>query len=104
MVIDHQKKSTVFRPACLLRMKKKNNVSLLAERTTSATDRSRAAAASGFRPHMRCECNQSDEEFGGVVRFCKKRFALEKFSRWCHLAVSPALPVTAGGLLRAEKE
>lgn len=31
MVIDHQKKKAlVFRPACLLRMKKKNNVSLLA--------------------------------------------------------------------------
>lgn len=30
MVIDHQKKSTRIRPACLLRMKKKNNVSLLA--------------------------------------------------------------------------
>ncbi len=30
MVIDHQKKAPVFRPACLLRMKKKNNVSLLA--------------------------------------------------------------------------
>lgn len=31
-------------------------------------------------PHMRCECNQSDEEFGGVVRLLQKRFALEKFS------------------------
>lgn len=30
MVIDHQKKAPVFRPACLFRMKKKNNVSLLA--------------------------------------------------------------------------
>lgn len=55
-------------------------------------------------PHMRCECNQSDEEFGGVVRLLQKRFALEKFSGG---AISPflsALPVTAGGLLRAEKE
>ncbi|WP_407238700.1 anthranilate synthase component I [Escherichia coli] len=31
-------------------------------------------------PHMRCECNQSDEEFGGVVRLLQKRFAPEKFS------------------------
>ncbi|MEN1515330.1 chorismate-binding protein, partial [Pseudomonas aeruginosa] len=23
-------------------------------------------------PHMRCECNQSDEEFGGVVRLLQK--------------------------------
>ncbi len=30
MVIDHQKKAPAFRPVCLLRMKKKNNVSLLA--------------------------------------------------------------------------
>lgn len=30
MVIDHQKKSTRIQAACLLRMKKKNNVSLLA--------------------------------------------------------------------------
>lgn len=30
MVIDHQKKVPVFRPACLVKMKKKNNVSLLA--------------------------------------------------------------------------
>ncbi len=54
-------------------------------------------------PHMRCEC-KSDEEFGGVVRLLQKRFAPEKFS--CG-AISPflsALPVTAGGLLRAEKE
>lgn len=39
-------------------------------------------------PHMHCECNQSDEEFGGVVRLLQKRFAPEKFSVWCHLAVS----------------
>lgn len=31
-------------------------------------------------PHMHCECNQSDEEFGGVVRLLQKRFAPEKFS------------------------
>ncbi len=30
MVIDHQKKAPAFRPVFLLRMKKKNNVSLLA--------------------------------------------------------------------------
>ncbi len=56
-------------------------------------------------PHMRCECNQSDEEFGGVVRLLQK-----SDSRWRNFpggAISPflsALPVTAGGLLRAEKE
>ncbi len=104
MVIDHQKKSTRIQASCLLRMKKKNNASLLALTNYAATDRSRAAAASGFRAAYALECNQSDEEFGGVVRLLQKAIAPEKFSRWCHLAVSlcPARP--AGGLLRAEKE
>ncbi len=104
MVIDHQKKSTRIQPVCLLRMKKKNNVSLLALLTSPTANRSRTAAAGGFRAAYRCECNQSDEEFGGVVRLLQKRFAPEKFSRWCHLAVSLCPAVTTGGLLRAEKE
>ena len=55
-------------------------------------------------PHMLCECNQSDEEFGGVVRSLQKAIRAGEIFRWCHLAVSLCLPVTAGGLLRAEKE
>ncbi len=87
-------------------MKKKNNVSLLA--LTNYVSQQPTEAAPPLPvvsvPHMRCECNQSDEEFGGVVRLLQKRFAPEKFSVG---AISPflsALPVTAGGLLRAEKE
>ncbi len=40
-------------------------------------------------PHMRCECNQSDEEFGGVVRLLQKSDSRRRnFSESCHLAVS----------------
>ncbi len=56
-------------------------------------------------PHMHCECNQSDEEFGGVVRLLQK--AIRAGEIFPGGAISPflsALPVTAGGLLRAEKE
>lgn len=49
MVIDHQKKHPYSGQPVCSGMKKKNNVHCSPERTTSATDRSRAAAASGFR-------------------------------------------------------
>lgn len=38
-------------------------------------------------PHMRCECNQSDEEFGGVVRLLQKAIRAGEIFQWCHLAV-----------------
>ncbi|VCW49781.1 Anthranilate synthase component 1 [Escherichia coli] len=68
MVIDHQK-STAFRPACLLRMKKKQR---LTARLNDFASTDRAALPVVSVPHMRCECNQSDEEFGGVVRLLQK--------------------------------
>lgn len=38
-------------------------------------------------PEMRCECNQSDEEFGTVVRGLQKPFVPVRFSVWCLPAV-----------------
>ncbi|MGC6744293.1 hypothetical protein ACP0HM_03700 [Escherichia coli] len=55
-------------------------------------------------PHMRCECNQSDEEFGGVVRLLQKAIRAGEIFRVVPSRRFSALPVTAGGLLRAEKE
>lgn len=55
-------------------------------------------------PHMRCECNQSDEEFGGVVRLLQKAIRAGEIFGGLNLAVSLCPAVTAGGLLRAEKE
>ncbi len=107
MVIDHQKKKApVFRPACLLRMKKKKQrltarLNELRQQLTEAAPPLPVVSV----PHMRCECNQSDEEFGGVVRLLQK--AIRAGEIFQGGAISPffsALPVTAGGLLRAEKE
>ncbi len=103
MVIDLRKKAPAFRPVFLLRMKKKNTSNCSPERSSPAADRSRAAAPVVSVPHMHCECNQSDEEFVAWCVRCKKRFAPEKFSRWCISPFLTTLPVTAGGLLRAEK-
>ncbi len=105
MVIDHQKKSTriqasLFAPNEEEKQRLTARLNELRQQLTEAAPPLPVVSV----PHMRCECNQSDEEFGGVVRSLQKRFAPEKFSGG---AISPflsALPVTAGGLLRAEKE
>lgn len=50
MVIDHQKKSTRIQASLFAPNEEEKTTSHCSpERTTSATDRSRAAAASGFR-------------------------------------------------------
>ena len=89
MVIDHQKKSTriqasLFAPNEEEKQRLTARLNELRQQLTEAAPPLPVVSV----PHMRCECNQSDEEFGGVVRLLQKRFAPEKFSRWCHLAVS----------------
>lgn len=89
MVIDHQKKSTRIQASLFGQNKAEK------QRLTARTDELRQQLTETAPPlpvvsvpHMRCECNQSDDEFGGVVRALQKRFAQEKFSVSCHLAVS----------------
>lgn len=104
MVIDHQKKSTriqasLFAPNEEEKQRLTARLNELRQQLTEAAPPLPVVSV----PHMRCECNQSDEEFGGVVRLLQKAIrAGEIFGG----AISPflsALPVTAGGLLRAEK-
>ena len=88
MVIDHQKKhriqASLFAPNEEEKQRLTARLNELRQQLTEAAPPLPVVSV----PHMRCECNQSDEEFGGVVRLLQKRFAPEKFSRWCHLAVS----------------
>ena len=37
-------------------------------------------------PDMRCECNQSDDAFGAVVRQLQKPSARARYFRWCRRA------------------
>ena len=45
---------------------------------------------------MRCDVDQSDEEYGAVVRKCSARSAPGKSSRWSLPPLLAALPVAAG--------
>ena len=67
LVIDHQT-SIPFRPACSPAGVKNNAPGAAPEPAASATERNRAAATGGFRGEMRCDVDQSDEEYGAVVR------------------------------------
>lgn len=88
MVIDHQKstriQASLFAPNEEEKQRLTARLNELRQQLTEAAPPLPVVSV----PHMRCECNQSDEEFGGVVRLLQKRFAPEKFSVWCHLAVS----------------
>ena len=44
---------------------------------------------------MRCDCDQSDEEYGAVVRKCSAPSARARFFRSCRRADSRCLPVAA---------
>lgn len=105
MVIDHQKKSTRIQASLFTpnEEEKQRLTARLNELRQQLTETAPPLPVVSV-PHMLCECNQSDEEFGGVVRSLQKAIrAGEIFGG----AISPflsALPVTAGGLLRAEKE
>ncbi|WP_250376656.1 hypothetical protein [Escherichia coli] len=89
MVIDHQKKSTriqasLFAPNEEEKQRLTARLNELRQQLTEAAPPLPVVSV----PHMRCECNQSDEEFGGVVRLLQKAIRAGEISRWCHLAVS----------------
>lgn len=73
MVIDHQKKSTriqasLFAPNEEEKQRLTARLNDLRQQLTEAAPPLPVVSV----PHMRCECNQSDEEFGGVVRLLQK--------------------------------
>lgn len=89
MVIDHQKKSTriqasLFAPNEEEKQRLTARLNELRQQLTEAAPPLPVVSV----PHMRCECNQSDEEFGGVVRLLQKAIRAGEIFRWCHLAVS----------------
>lgn len=89
MVIDHQKKSTriqasLFAPNEEEKQRLTARLNELRQQLTEAAPPLPVVSV----PHMRCECNQSDEEFGGVVRLLQKSDSRWRNFRWCHLAVS----------------
>lgn len=73
MVIDHQKKSTriqasLFAPNEEEKQRLTARLNELRQQLTEAAPPLPVVSV----PHMRCECNQSDEEFGDVVRLLQK--------------------------------
>ncbi len=73
MVIDHRKKSTriqasLFAPNEEEKQRLTARLNELRQQLTEAAPPLPVVSV----PHMRCECNQSDEEFGGVVRLLQK--------------------------------
>ncbi|AHA64577.1 Anthranilate synthase component I [Shigella dysenteriae 1617] len=73
MVIDHQKKSTriqasLFAPNEEEKQRLTARLNELRQQLTEAAPPLPVVSV----PHMRCECNQSNEEFGGVVRSLQK--------------------------------
>lgn len=73
MVIDHQKKSTriqasVFTPNDAERQRLNARLAQLSQQLTEPAPPLPVTEV----PQMRCECNQSDEEFGAVVRGMQK--------------------------------
>ncbi|WP_407861225.1 anthranilate synthase component I [Escherichia coli] len=73
MVIDHQKKSTriqasLFAPNEEEKQRLTARLNDLRQQLTETAPPLPVVSV----PHMRCECNQSDEEFGGVVRLLQK--------------------------------
>ena len=73
MVIDHQKKNTriqasLFAPNEEEKQRLTARLNDLRQQLTEAAPPLPVVSV----PHMRCECNQSDEEFGGVVRLLQK--------------------------------
>ncbi len=87
MVIDHQKKTRIqaslFAPNEEEKQRLTARLNELRQQLTEAAPPLPVVSV----PHMRCECNQSDEEFGGVCVCCKSDSRRRNF-RWCHLAVS----------------
>lgn len=73
MVIDHQKKSTRIQASLFGQNEeeKQRLTARLNELRQQLTEIAPPLPVVSV-PHMRCECNQSDEEFGGVVRSLQK--------------------------------
>ncbi len=89
MVIDHQKKSTriqasLFAPNEEEKQRLTARLNELRQQLTEAAPPLPVVSV----PHMRCECNQSDEEFGGRSAFVAKSDSRWRNFPWCHLAVS----------------
>ncbi len=79
MVIDHQKKhpnsGQCFTPNDAEKQRLNARLAQLSQQLTEPAPPLPVTEV----PQMRCECNQSDEEFGAVVRGMQKRFARAKF-------------------------
>ncbi len=105
MVIDHQKKSTRIQASLFTsddneRQRLNARLAHLSQQLNEPAPPLPVVSVA----QMRCECNQSDEEFGAVVRTMQKPFALAKFSCRALPSFFAALPVAAGSLLRAEEK
>jgi anthranilate synthase component 1 len=104
MVIDHQKKAPAFRPVFLPPDAEKQRLNArLAQLSQQLTEPAPPLPVTEV-PQMRCECNQSDEEFGAVVRGCKSDSRGRNFPGSSVPPFLAALPVTAGSLLCAEEK
>ncbi len=105
MVIDHQKKSTriqasVFTPNDAEKQRLNARLAQLSQQLTEPAPPLPVTEV----PQMRCECNQSDEEFGAVVRGMQKAIRAGEIFRSSVPTFLAALPVTAGSLLCAEEK
>lgn len=87
MVIDHQKKSTRIQASLFTasdREKQRLNARLayLSQQLTQPAPSLPVTPV----PDMRCECNQSDDAFGAVVRQLQKAIRAGRYFRWCRRA------------------
>ncbi len=105
MVIDHQKKSTRIQASLFTdnEAEKQRLTARLAQLTQQLTEPAPPLPVTPV-PQMRCECSQSDEEFGAVVRTMQKAIRAGEIFGGAFPPLLITLPVTAGGLLRTEKE
>ncbi len=53
---------------------------------------------------MTCEVNQTDDQYGAVVRQMQKAIRAGEIFRWCLPSFLSPLPVAAGSVRCAEKE
>ncbi len=99
LVIDHQKKKhpysgKLFTPSATEKKRLEQRIEQLQQQMTEAPP----ALPVHRVEKMTCEVNQSDDQYGAVVRQMQKRFAPEKFSGCSFPSFLSALPVAARGL------
>lgn len=89
LVIDHQSKSTriqssLFTPLASEKQRLTQRIAQLRQQLNEPP----APLPVTTVEHMTCDCDQSDEEYGAVVRKMQRAIRAGEIFRWCHRAAS----------------